>query len=70
MEGQFYLGFTHRFHEFRNATVYFAFCFPWSYTESQDRLTHYDKEFGDCQMLTAKRLAKQEVPVVVVASHI
>ncbi|XP_053394186.1 cytosolic carboxypeptidase-like protein 5 isoform X3 [Mercenaria mercenaria] len=52
VDGQFILSFTYRFPEFRGATTYFAFCYPWSYTESQDNLQELDKRFQHCNNLT------------------
>nr|CAB3220554.1 cytosolic carboxypeptidase-like protein 5 [Phallusia mammillata] len=48
IDGQFTLTFTHRFMENRGGTTYFAFCYPWSYTESQDALQVLDDKFKDC----------------------
>ncbi|XP_052225605.1 cytosolic carboxypeptidase-like protein 5 isoform X2 [Dreissena polymorpha] len=53
VDGEFILSFTYRFPEFRGATSYFAFCYPWSYTESQDVLQELDKKFQDCKNLTS-----------------
>ncbi|KAL4236440.1 Cytosolic carboxypeptidase-like protein 5 [Mactra antiquata] len=52
VDGQFILSFTYRFPEFRGATTYFAFCYPWSYTESQDCLSELDKKFQHCKNLS------------------
>ena len=38
VDGQFVLSFTHRFSENRGGTTYFAFCYPWSYTDCQETL--------------------------------
>ena len=38
VDGQFLLSFTYRFSESRGGTTYFAFCYPWSYTECQEAL--------------------------------
>ncbi|XP_052776398.1 cytosolic carboxypeptidase-like protein 5 isoform X3 [Mya arenaria] len=53
VDGQFILSFTYRFPEFRGATTYFTFCYPWSYTESQDVLQELDKKYTDCKNLTS-----------------
>ena len=45
VDGQFILSFTYRF-EFRFSTVYFAFCYPYSYTEYQDKLGELDNKFA------------------------
>ena len=51
----FILSFTYRFGEFRGATTYFAFCYPWSYAESQDRLASLDMQFMYCKALGSHR---------------
>lgn len=43
------LHFTHRFLDVRGAVTYFAFCYPWSYTECQERLTALDQQFEYCR---------------------
>ena len=48
VDGQFILSFTHRFIEVKGATTYFAFCFPWSYTEQQNRLAELDNKYQRC----------------------
>ncbi|KAI0232973.1 Cytosolic carboxypeptidase-like protein 5 [Lamellibrachia satsuma] len=53
----FVLSFTYRFGEFRGSTTYFAFCYPWSYAESQDRLASLDMQFQYC-----RALGSQSVP--------
>ena len=45
VDGQFILSFTYRF-EYRFSTVYFAFCYPYSYTEYQDKLGELDNKFA------------------------
>ncbi|XP_071483776.1 cytosolic carboxypeptidase-like protein 5 [Diadema antillarum] len=45
VDGQFILSFTYRF-EYRFSSVYFAFCYPYSYTEYQERLTELDNKFS------------------------
>lgn len=55
VDGQFILSFTYRFPEYRGATSYFTFCYPWSYTESQDCLEQLDKKFQDCKNFTSER---------------
>uniref|UniRef100_A0A8C5UC95 tubulin-glutamate carboxypeptidase n=1 Tax=Malurus cyaneus samueli TaxID=2593467 RepID=A0A8C5UC95_9PASS len=51
VETQFVLSFVHRFLEYRGATTYFAFCYPFSYTECQDMLAQLDGRFQDCSPL-------------------
>ncbi|KAG2468604.1 CBPC5 protein, partial [Polypterus senegalus] len=55
IENQFILSFTHRFLEARGATTYFAFCYPFSYTECQDMLLRLDQKFADSTLLTPSR---------------
>ncbi|XP_075057148.1 cytosolic carboxypeptidase-like protein 5 isoform X2 [Mixophyes fleayi] len=52
VENQFILSFTHRFLECRGATTYFAFCFPFSYEESQEMLAGLDDRFTDCRNMS------------------
>ncbi|KAM3852805.1 cytosolic carboxypeptidase-like protein 5 isoform 4-T5 [Vipera latastei] len=51
-ETQFVLSFVHRFLDCRGATTYFAFCYPYSYTECQDMLTQLDAHFTECRHLS------------------
>nr|KAF6428883.1 ATP/GTP binding protein like 5 [Molossus molossus] len=44
-ETQFVLSFVHRFVEGRGATTYFAFCYPFSYSDCQDLLNQLDQRF-------------------------
>ncbi|XP_036290864.1 cytosolic carboxypeptidase-like protein 5 isoform X1 [Pipistrellus kuhlii] len=44
-ETQFVLSFVHRFLEGRGATTFFAFCYPFSYSDCQDLLTQLDQRF-------------------------
>lgn len=57
METQFVLSFVHRFLEHRGATTYFAFCYPFSYTECQDMLAQLDGRFQDCRHMSPSRCA-------------
>ncbi|XP_069128401.1 cytosolic carboxypeptidase-like protein 5 [Argopecten irradians] len=54
VDGQFILTFTYRFLDLKGATAYFAFCFPWSYTETQEQLDQLDTRFADAKNLTSK----------------
>ncbi|CAK8679641.1 unnamed protein product [Clavelina lepadiformis] len=56
LDGQFMLSFSHRLSESRGGTTYFAFCFPWSYTECQDMLKEYDECFKGCAELKPNEL--------------
>ncbi|XP_070556995.1 cytosolic carboxypeptidase-like protein 5 isoform X4 [Ptychodera flava] len=51
VDGQFILSFTYRF-EIKGSTTYFAFCYPMSYTEYQNKLEKLDEHFSSCQKLT------------------
>lgn len=44
-ESQFVLSFVHRFVEGRGATTFFAFCYPFSYSDCQDLLNQLDQRF-------------------------
>ncbi|XP_060710067.1 cytosolic carboxypeptidase-like protein 5 isoform X6 [Hemiscyllium ocellatum] len=55
VENQFILSFMHRFLEYRGATTYFAFCFPFTYSECQEMLMQLDEKFEYCKHLTMKR---------------
>ncbi|NXT84276.1 CBPC5 protein, partial [Zapornia atra] len=52
VETQFVLSFVHRFLEHRGATTYFAFCYPFSYTECQEMLAQLDGRFQECRHLS------------------
>ncbi|XP_063297985.1 cytosolic carboxypeptidase-like protein 5 isoform X1 [Pelobates fuscus] len=52
VENQFILSFVHRFLDCRGATTYFAFCFPFSYEESQEMLAGLDDRFSDCRRMS------------------
>ncbi|XP_021248461.1 cytosolic carboxypeptidase-like protein 5 isoform X6 [Numida meleagris] len=49
VETQFVLSFVHRFLEHRGTTTYFAFCYPFSYTECQEMLAQLDSRFEECR---------------------
>ncbi|CAL8313486.1 unnamed protein product [Lota lota] len=51
VENQFTLSFTHRLSETRGATTYFSFCFPFSYSESQDMLHQLDQSYPNNAVL-------------------
>uniref|UniRef100_K7FHM0 Cytosolic carboxypeptidase-like protein 5 n=1 Tax=Pelodiscus sinensis TaxID=13735 RepID=K7FHM0_PELSI len=57
LETQFVLSFVHRFLEHRGSTTYFAFCYPFSYTECQDMLAQLDRRFEECRLLSPRRCA-------------
>ncbi|KAM9316913.1 cytosolic carboxypeptidase-like protein 5 [Gastrophryne carolinensis] len=50
VDNQFILSFVHRFLDCRGAITYFAFCFPFSYEESQEMLAGLDDRFSDCRL--------------------
>ncbi|NXI41125.1 CBPC5 protein, partial [Galbula dea] len=52
VETQFVLSFVHRFLEHRGATTYFAFCYPFSYSECQEMLAQLDSRFQECQHMS------------------
>ncbi|KAE8585506.1 hypothetical protein XENTR_v10021333 [Xenopus tropicalis] len=52
VENQFILSFVHRFLDCRGSTTYFAFCFPFSYEESQELMAGLDDRFSDCKNIT------------------
>uniref|UniRef100_A0A8B9IBV7 Cytosolic carboxypeptidase-like protein 5 n=1 Tax=Anser brachyrhynchus TaxID=132585 RepID=A0A8B9IBV7_9AVES len=52
VETQFVLSFVHRFLEHRGTTTYFAFCYPFSYTECQEMLAQLDSRFEECQHMS------------------
>ncbi|XP_064304500.1 cytosolic carboxypeptidase-like protein 5 isoform X1 [Phalacrocorax carbo] len=52
VETQFVLSFVHRFLEHRGATTYFAFCYPFSYTECQEMLAQLDCRFQECRHMS------------------
>ncbi|XP_075904541.1 cytosolic carboxypeptidase-like protein 5 isoform X4 [Nelusetta ayraudi] len=52
VENQFILSFTHRILEARGATTYFSFCYPFSYTESQEMLQQFDKRYPNAAQLS------------------
>uniref|UniRef100_A0A8C3K8R0 Cytosolic carboxypeptidase-like protein 5 n=1 Tax=Calidris pygmaea TaxID=425635 RepID=A0A8C3K8R0_9CHAR len=52
VETQFVLSFVHRFLEHRGATTYFAFCYPFSYTECQEMLAQLDGRFQECKHMS------------------
>ncbi|XP_061481919.1 cytosolic carboxypeptidase-like protein 5 isoform X2 [Rhineura floridana] len=52
VETQFVLSFVHRFLDYRGATTFFAFCYPFSYTECQDMLAQLDVHFAECRHLS------------------
>ncbi|KAF7259448.1 hypothetical protein EG68_03184 [Paragonimus skrjabini miyazakii] len=55
VDGQFVLTFVHRFIDPRGSTTYFAFCFPWTYTETQNQLAQLESLFiGQTAPLIAK----------------
>nr|XP_028581164.1 cytosolic carboxypeptidase-like protein 5 isoform X6 [Podarcis muralis] len=53
VETQFVLSFVHRFLDCRGATTFFAFCYPFSYTECQEMLAQLDAHFAECRHLSA-----------------
>lgn len=62
METQFVLSFVHRFLEYRGATTYFAFCYPFSYTECQEMLAQLDSRFEECKYMSPSRCGPPLLP--------
>ncbi|XP_067999178.1 cytosolic carboxypeptidase-like protein 5 isoform X3 [Melanerpes formicivorus] len=52
VETQFVLSFVHRFLEHHGATTYFAFCYPFSYSECQEMLVQLDGRFQECRHMS------------------
>ena len=52
IDGQFRLSFTYRFPDQRSGVHYFAFCYPYSYSECQAKLEELDRTFIGCQEMT------------------
>lgn len=44
-EGQFMLTFIHRFSDLKGSTTFFAFCYPWTYSDTQAQLSFLDAFF-------------------------
>lgn len=63
VETQFVLSFVHRFLEHRGTTTYFAFCYPFSYTECQEMLAQLDSRFEECQHMSPSRCAPRPPPL-------
>ncbi|PAA46674.1 hypothetical protein BOX15_Mlig007936g1 [Macrostomum lignano] len=62
VDGQFYLTFTHRFGaNAKGCTTYFAFCYPWSYTESQEQLSALDYRFRHCAAMRPGKAGPDEI---------
>lgn len=55
VETQFVLSFVHRFLEHHGATTYFAFCYPFSYSECQEMLAQLDGRFQECRHMSPSR---------------
>ncbi|TPP62349.1 CBPC5 [Fasciola gigantica] len=45
VEGQFLLTFLHRFSDLRGSTTFFAFCYPWTYSDTQAQLSYLETFF-------------------------
>ena len=54
-DGNFIMSFTYRVQDPKTSMAYFAFCFPWAYSECQDQLDALDEKFRYCAQLNAKR---------------
>ncbi|KAM9241048.1 LOW QUALITY PROTEIN: cytosolic carboxypeptidase-like protein 5 [Leptosomus discolor] len=62
VETQFVLSFVHRFLEHRGATTYFAFCYPFSYTECQEMLAQLDGRFQECRHMSPSSTLSRGAP--------
>jgi len=50
------LTFFYRFLDSRpTSTVYFAFSYPWSYSECQEKLAELDIKHRSCELLSSRR---------------
>lgn len=61
VDGQFRLSFTYRFPDQRNGVHYFAFCYPYSYSECQAKLEELDRSFIICQQMTPGSSPKDSI---------
>uniref|UniRef100_UPI00358F72B2 cytosolic carboxypeptidase-like protein 5 isoform X2 n=1 Tax=Myxine glutinosa TaxID=7769 RepID=UPI00358F72B2 len=52
VDNQFVLSFAHRFLESHGSVTYFAFCYPFSYSDCQTMLQEMDTRFSNCHHLT------------------
>ena len=52
LETNFVMSFIHRIPEKKDSISYFAFCFPYSYEQSQEQLRLYDEQFSYCEYLS------------------
>lgn len=48
VNGQFKLSFQYRTSENHRQTVFFAFCYPYSYSECQEKLHQCDQQYSSC----------------------
>jgi hypothetical protein len=48
------MSFVHRIPDKRDTVTFFAFCFPFSYSECQEMLEKYDKQFEYCKDLNSQ----------------
>ncbi|VDH95469.1 Hypothetical predicted protein [Mytilus galloprovincialis] len=53
VDGQFILSFTFRFPDVKGAITYFAFCYPWSYTECCEKLNELDRKYAACKNINS-----------------
>ena len=57
INNSFLMSFVHRIPDRRDSVTYFAFCFPYSYEESQTALDKLDAQFAECRELSAHTVA-------------
>lgn len=74
--GQFRLSFQYRITENYRQNVFFAFCYPYSYTECQDKLRRYDEQYSSCndniyyhREILVYSLEGRNVDLITISSH-
>jgi len=74
--GQFRLSFQYRITENHRQNVFFAFCYPYSYTECQDKLHRYDDLYSSCndniyyhREVLVYSLEGRRVDLITISSH-
>ena len=83
LDGAFILTFTYKFQESFKATTYFAFCYPFSYTECQEKLDVLENKFKKVtpdhshgtdiyfhRELLCKSLENRRIDLITVSSHL
>ena len=83
LDGAFILTFTYKFQESLKATTYFAFCYPFSYTECQEKLDVLENNHKTAnpdgsqgtdiyfhRELLCKSLENRRIDLITVSSHL